>query len=69
WAAATIAFALGQAVAGYALSALLVRTGSFTLLFALGAGAILAALSIDLLAGGARRRARISPSSQAAGRA
>lgn len=69
WAAATIAFALGQAASGYGLSALLVRTDSFTLLFAVGAGAILAALAIDLLAGGARRRARISPSSPAAGRA
>lgn len=69
WAAATIAFALGQAVAGYALSALLVRTDSFTLLFALGAGAIGAALAIDLRSGGARRPAPVSPSSPAAGRA
>jgi len=54
----TIAFALGQAVAAYGFSALFARTaGSYPLLFAVGATALLLALAIDLAAATRRRRA------------
>jgi predicted MFS family arabinose efflux permease len=48
WSLATIAFAVGQAIGAYGLSWLFARTGDYDLLFALGAGAILLALLIDL---------------------
>jgi predicted MFS family arabinose efflux permease len=48
WSIATIAFAVGQALGAYGLSWLFARTGDYDLLFALGAGAILLALLIDL---------------------
>jgi predicted MFS family arabinose efflux permease len=54
WGRATTAFALGQAAAGYGLSFVYARTEDYTLLFALGAGAIALALVIDLTAGRAR---------------
>jgi predicted MFS family arabinose efflux permease len=65
WGAATIAFALGQAVAAYGFSFLFARAGRHAPLFALGALALVAALVIDLVAGSgggppsraARRRA------------
>ena len=48
WGMATIAFAVGQAVGAYGLSWLFAGTGDYSLLFGLGAAAILAALLIDL---------------------
>jgi predicted MFS family arabinose efflux permease len=58
WVWCTIAFALGQAVAAYGFSALFARTaGSYPLLFAVGATALLLALAIDLAAATRRRRA------------
>jgi predicted MFS family arabinose efflux permease len=51
WTFATLAYAIGQAGAAYAMSFLFARTGSYALLFALAAGAIAAALAIDFLAG------------------
>jgi len=50
WSVATAAFALGQAVAAYGFSYLFVLEGSYTLLFALGAAAIVTALVIDVAA-------------------
>jgi predicted MFS family arabinose efflux permease len=50
WRAATTAFACAQALAGYALSYLLARTGGdYNLLFALGSGSLGAALLVDLV--------------------
>jgi predicted MFS family arabinose efflux permease len=49
WSFTTVAFALGQAVGAYGLSWLFARTDDYTLLFALGAGAVLLALLIDLI--------------------
>jgi predicted MFS family arabinose efflux permease len=51
WSRATAAFALGMAAAGYGLSFVYGRTGDYATLFALGAGAILLALVIDLATG------------------
>ncbi len=59
WSAATTSFALLQAVAAYGLTFLFARTGGdYRLLFVIGAGALIAALAIDLIAavaGGSRR--------------
>jgi predicted MFS family arabinose efflux permease len=55
WTLVTLAYAVGQAAAAYALSFLFARTGSYALLFGLAAGALAAALAIDVLAGRARR--------------
>lgn len=49
WRTATVSFACFQAGGAYLLSFLFQRLGSFDLLFALGAGALFAALAIDLL--------------------
>lgn len=49
WRAATVSFACFQAGGAYLLSFLFERTGSYDLLFELGAGALLAALAFDLL--------------------
>lgn len=52
WSRATIAFALFQAAAAYALSFVFAHSGgAYRLLFALGAGAMALALVIDLAAG------------------
>src|SRR3546814_2972820 len=52
WGIATTAFALGQAGAAYGFSFLFATTdGAYPLLFALGAGALLFALALDLWAG------------------
>ena len=48
WSLATVAFAVGQAAGAYGLSWLFAGTGDYSLLFGLGAAAILAALLIDL---------------------
>lgn len=48
WSRATAAFALGQAAAAYGLSYLFAASGSYRLLFAVGAAALAAALVIDL---------------------
>jgi predicted MFS family arabinose efflux permease len=48
WSLATIAFALGQAAGAYGLSWLFARSSDYSLLFELGAAAILLALLIDL---------------------
>jgi predicted MFS family arabinose efflux permease len=54
WSRATVAFALGQAAAGYGLSFVYARTGDYATLFALGAGALALALAIDFTVGRAR---------------
>jgi predicted MFS family arabinose efflux permease len=51
WSHATVAFAIGAAVAAYFYSYLFARGSSYTLLFALGAAALFAALAIDLIFG------------------
>jgi predicted MFS family arabinose efflux permease len=48
WSRATIAFAVGQAIGAYGLSWLFARSADYSLLFELGAAAILLALLIDL---------------------
>jgi predicted MFS family arabinose efflux permease len=48
WSLATVAFALGQAIGAYGLSWLFARSADYSLLFELGAAAILLALLIDL---------------------
>ncbi len=48
WSVATIAWALGQAAGAWVLSALFAREASYALLFALGAGALVLALAIDV---------------------
>jgi predicted MFS family arabinose efflux permease len=48
WSLATIAFAVGQAIGAYGLSWLFASTADYSLLFELGAAAILLALLIDL---------------------
>jgi len=48
WSVATVAFAVGQALGAWGLSALFARTESYAPLFALGAGFLLAALALDL---------------------
>ncbi len=59
WSRATIAWALTQALAGYACAHVLAVAGSYTLLFSLGAVALLAALALEL-AVWARRPARVA---------
>jgi len=59
WSRATIAWALTQALAGYACAHVLALAGSYALLFSLGALALLAAFALDL-AVWARRPARIA---------
>ncbi len=49
WSHATIAWALAQALAGYACAHALAVAGSYALLFSLGALALLAALTLDLM--------------------
>jgi predicted MFS family arabinose efflux permease len=49
WRAATVTFACFQAAGAYLFSFLFQRLGSFDLLFALGACALIAALAVDLL--------------------
>jgi predicted MFS family arabinose efflux permease len=52
WARSAIAFAIGQAAAGYGFSYIFARSGGdYELLFALGAGLIAAGLFIDLAVG------------------
>lgn len=52
WSLATTAFALGQAGGAYGLAFVFDRTGSYVPLFALGAGALLIALTIELAGAG-----------------
>jgi predicted MFS family arabinose efflux permease len=60
WSFATTAFALGQAAAAYGFSFLFAHTGGgYTALFALGAGALVLALAIDLAAGALARRTQL----------
>lgn len=47
WTGATVAFGIGQAAAAYGMAAAYARTGSYGLLFAVGAAAPCAALLID----------------------
>ena len=56
WSLATTAFALGQALAAYGLSFLFAQGGDYHLLFALGSGALLLGLMLDLAAGRASPR-------------
>jgi len=51
WSIATVAFALGQALAAYGLSYLFDRSGNYALLFFLGSAAIFTALGLDLVVG------------------
>lgn len=59
WSAATTSFALLQAAAAYGLTFLFANTGDdYRLLFIIGAGALVAALAVDLcvtISGGSRR--------------
>ena len=48
WSFATAAFALGQAIAAYGFSFLFARGSGYAALFAIGAGAMVLALAIDL---------------------
>jgi predicted MFS family arabinose efflux permease len=57
WSRATVAFALGQAVAGYGFSWLFAETG-YVYLFPLAAAAMLLALMVDIAAGAATRAGR-----------
>ncbi|MDB5849503.1 MAG: hypothetical protein JWP29_3255 [Rhodoferax sp.] len=58
WTRATVAFALCQAVAAYAMSFIFDISGhAYGLLFGIGSGAILLALGIDVVAGWRARRA------------
>jgi predicted MFS family arabinose efflux permease len=57
WSRATVAFALGQAVAGYGFSWLFGATG-YAYLFPLAAAAMLLALAVDIGAGAATRAGR-----------
>ena len=50
----TVAFALGQAAAAYGFSFIFAEFGDYAALFALGAGALVVALGIDIA--GARLR-------------
>jgi predicted MFS family arabinose efflux permease len=49
WGKATTSFAVLQAVAAYGLSFLFVESGGYTLLFVLGAAALVAALAVELV--------------------
>jgi predicted MFS family arabinose efflux permease len=52
WRWCTIAFAIGQAIAGYGFSYIFARTAdAYAVMFALGAAALLLALALDLAAG------------------
>ncbi len=51
WSLATVGFALGQAAGAYGYSYLFAQSGSYGLLFLLGAGALLLAFAIELAAG------------------
>jgi predicted MFS family arabinose efflux permease len=50
WSTITVAWALGQAAGAYGLSALYAHVESYTLMFALGAAALVAALVVDVAA-------------------
>ncbi len=57
WGFCTTAFAIGQAVAGYAFSYIFAQTeNGYPILFALGAAALLLALAIDVAASATRQR-------------
>jgi len=56
WGNATTAFALGQAAAAYGYSYVFAQGGGYALLFALGAGALVLAVVLDLLATVAQNR-------------
>lgn len=59
WSIATVAFALGQGASAYLMSYVFARSdGHYTAIFALGAAALVAALAVELVAGGDRRTAR-----------
>jgi len=49
WSVTTVAFALGQAGAGYGFSFLYAQTGSYAALFAIAAATLATALAIDLI--------------------
>ncbi len=51
WRLATIAFAIGQAAGAYGLSYLFDISGDYTLLFAVGGAALVAALALNLVTG------------------
>jgi predicted MFS family arabinose efflux permease len=51
WTFATLAFAVGQAIAAYGFSFLFGRTGSYALLFGIAAAALALALAVDLSVG------------------
>jgi predicted MFS family arabinose efflux permease len=56
WSACTIAFAIGQAAAAYAMSYVFARReGTYAVLFAIGAGAFVLALAIDVAANARRQ--------------
>jgi predicted MFS family arabinose efflux permease len=62
WAAATTAYALGLAVAGYLYSFIFAATGGdYRLLFGFGAGAALVALGVDVATSLMARRGRLRP--------
>jgi len=51
WRLATIAFAVGQATGAYGLSYLFDISGDYTLLYAVGGGALVLSLALNLVAG------------------
>ena len=55
WSYATTAFAIGQAVAAYGYTYLFDRTGSYTLLFGIGAASLGLALAVDFAASAKKR--------------
>lgn len=61
WSAATVAFAVMQAVAAYGLSWLFEQARSYALLFAVGAGCVLVALLIDLILPSTARARQATP--------
>ncbi|MEK1942732.1 MAG: MFS transporter, partial [Pseudomonas sp.] len=62
WSRATTAFALFQALAGYAYSYLYAASGgNYTLLFVLGGAAVTLALLLDFIRPAARARDPLSP--------
>src|SRR5918993_1908814 len=64
WTFATLAFAIGQAIAAYGFSFLFSRTGSYALLFGLGAAALALAFIIDLAVGASRQGMTTSPADE-----
>ena len=56
WGICTASFAIGQAAAAYGFSFLFARTGEYAMLFGLGAGALVLALAVDLIAAAVDRR-------------